>query len=766
MKKSINEVTIIGSGVMGGGIAVLLTGAGLRVNLLDIVPPALGDDDIKKGLTTESKAFRNKFASTSLKNLKKSFYDQSLADNIYVGNIEDDLDKITSSDWVIEVVVERLDIKQNVFKTIAAARTPGTIVSTNTSGLSVNEICKGFDDEFRAHFLGTHFFNPPRFMKLFEVIPANDTLPEVLEIMETFAVNELGKGVVVAKDTPNFIGNRIGTYASVIGMKHMTEFGLNVVEVDNLTGPALGRPKTATFKTMDLVGIDIFGHVSHTMTSAFDGEEGQLFELPGFVKTLLDKKFLGNKTRQGFYKKDKALGNLVWDIAKEDYVPVEKVSTDLAKTALKSANKYETMVYDDSNEGKYCWAIMRDTLIYSAEKVPEITEDFKAIDDAMRWGYNWELGPFQIWDKIGLTKSIERMEAEGFTVPAWVKEVAQKDGKFYAAQGAKSPYISRDNVIKSSSDARLIDLGDGIVMIEPNTKNNVVTPGYFQFISDNLEEICANYKGLVMGASGANYGFGADLTYMAQSIEKNDFSTIKPLLKLFQETVLALKYCDIPVIGAPFKSALGGCLEVVLHTDKVVAPAETYMGLVEMGVGLIPGAGGSTELLYRGLVGKDRASLHERNAITEKVWKLVSNAAVSSSGFNAKTIGYLRDTDRIIMNEDALIDEAKKEALHLASNNYKAPAKRNIHVVGKEGKATIMYTLNAMRDGGYISEYDKFLSERLAYLLTGGDLATGQMVSEEYLLGVEAEVFFSLIQNPLTQDRIKHMLTTGKALRN
>lgn len=767
MSYNITKATVIGAGVMGSGIAGLLAAAGIPVRLLDIVPKELTGKEKSKGITEKSKAFRNRFATEGLKGINKILHDKSHKNLITVGNIEDNLKDIGDSDWIIEVIVERLEVKQSLMENISKYRKKGSIVGSNTSGISVNAIAAKLDNEFKSHFLGTHFFNPPRFMKLFEIIPTEDTSKEVVGYLVEFSENQLGKGAVLAKDTPNFIGNRIGTYAILSTINLMEKYGLSIGEVDALTGVALGRPKTATFKTLDLVGLDTVGHVAKNMYDSLTGEEKELFKTPNVITQLVEKGFLGNKTRGGFYKKDKKRNNFVWDVKTSDYVNFKRETNPIVKKALKTKNKYLAMVTGDDTVNKYAWETLREVLVYSAEKVPEIADDFRLIDDAMRWGYNWEKGPFEIWDSLGVIDTIKRMEEDGVKLPSWIDKIKEQ-GYFYSLEEKKSKYIdlAKAKVVKSDEYGNLLDLGDNIAYLELVTKGSTISGGAVDFISTALDEVEANFSGLVIGSRSGNFGFGADLKFVAEKVQEGKIDVIDAAIGKMGSVVMRMKYFKKPIVAAVQKMALGGSCELAMHCNFVVASSESYMGLVELGVGLIPGAGGTKEMAVRALAGKERDTVATRSAAVKKAWEVVAMATVSGSGFNAQSLGYLKPEHKIIMNEDSLLTVAKETALELIKNNFKPQRKVLINVPGKEGLGHIQYFLNAMTEGKFISEYDKFLATKLAHVMTGGDLETSTMVTEEYLFQLEKEAFMSLLKEEKTQARIMHMLTTGKPLRN
>ncbi len=778
MNFNINKVAVLGAGVMGAGIAAHMAGAGIPVLLMDIVPKTLDPKEEKKGLTLDSPIVRNRFAANGKAGVTnpraRAIYDKDFGDLIEVGNFEDDLHRISECDWIIEVILEDLTVKQNFFKEVAKYRRPGTIVSSNTSGVSINKITDGMTDEFKAHFLGTHFFNPPRYMKLFELIPNENTAPELMAYMSEFGTHKLGKGVVNAKDTPNFVGNRIGTYSIMTVLQQMEKFGFSVEKVDALTGQAIGRPKSATFKTMDMVGLDIVLKVAGNVISNIDdAEEIAKHEAPKWIVELIERGQLGNKTKQGVYKRDKVGGkkvNLVWDSKALEYVPSERVELDLVKAALKSDNKYKTMTDDQSEEGKFTWEVIKNVLLYSASKVPEIADDYKQIDNAMRWGFNWEIGPFQIWDMIGVEASVARMEKEGETVPEWVSARLSNGQKhFYDQATFSTPYLSlaayASSVIKENAGAALLDIGDGIACLKFKSKGNSITDEVMEMIHASVAEVESNYKGLVIANEGGNFSVGANLMQIAQLSQSQDWGELAKVIEKFQTANMALKYCRKPVVAAPYGMTLGGGAEVVMHSHTVTAHAETYMGLVEVGVGLIPAGGGTKEMLIRTTEGVGKANTGELIGHVRKAWESIATAKVSGSAHEAMKNMSMRKSDKVVMNSDYVIEKAKTQALHM-SQAFVPKRQEKIKVLGHTGRAALEYVSEFMYKGKFISEYDKYIADQVAYILTGGDVPAGIYVSEERILELEREVFVNLCKEEKTQQRIEHMLKTGKPLRN
>ncbi len=779
MKRTINKAAVIGAGVMGSGIAALLAGVGVQVLLLDIIP-ALGDGDKAKGVGESDPAYRNSLATNAIKNLANPkmpvLFDAAQADLITPGNIEDDLPKIADCDWVVEVISERLDLKQALFERVNQYRKPGSIVSTNTSGVSVTAIAEKMPLEFKQHFLGTHFFNPPRYMRLFEMIPLAETLPEVLDFMADYAENVLGKGVVVAKDTPNFIGNRIGVFSSASVIKLMKKYGYDPVKVDQLTGVVLGRPKVATFGLMDMVGLDIFSAVyGNLFKNLPEGAEKDFFEVPDFVAAMVQEGALGNKTKKGFYtnsfeggKKTKLARNL----ATGDYEPFVFEVPEVVAKVKKEDNPLAAFLYGDAEENRFAWEVIRDLLLYCAAKVPEIADDFRSIDRAMELGYNWEKGPFALWDTIGLARSVDKMKQEGAAVPAWVLDkLSRGEQSFYAPDDAQSQYIKfaepASEKLFDNSDASVWHIGDDVLCVEFHSRGNALSHKAVEMLVTATDALnTGKWAGMVIGNRGKFFSAGANLAEIAQFVLNNDWDGLTNEIGMLHAALMGIKYAVKPVVSAPFGMTLGGGAEAVMHSAEAVPFIELNMGLVEAGVGLIPGGGGCKESLIRVRERCDDDKPATLLPAVLKVWQRIAMAEVSTSAYDAVTKGILRRPDRVIMNTDALIDAAKTRVLQLAEKGYTPPVKRNITVLGDFGMAPMQFRIAAMKDGGFISEHDAYIAKKLAYVMTGGNVVSKTKVSEEYLLDLEKEGFASLCGEPKTQERVKHMLATGKPLRN
>lgn len=794
MTQHIKKAAVLGSGVMGSGIAAHLANIGIPTLLLDIVPKQLTDKEKVQNLTLADRQVRNRISEKAKQGLLKQkpaplISKQKMA-LIETGNLEDDLVRLSECDWIIEVVVENLVIKQQVYKKIDKHRRQGSIVSSNTSGISIEAMAEGRSEDFQKHFLGTHFFNPPRYLKLLEVIPTKKTDPEVLAFMKQFGEDVLGKGVVVAKDTPNFIANRIGTYGLLVTVQEMLTHGYRIGEVDSITGPVIGRPKSATFRTLDVVGLDTFIHVANNVYEQVEGEEKQSFKVPAFIEKMLEKGWLGSKSGQGFYlKKGKEILEL--NPKTFQYEPRKKLkatSIERSKQQKGLANRLKTIVYAEDRAGQLLWNILTPTLIYSAKLLGEIADDVVAIDRAMKWGFGWELGPFEMWDAIGVQKSIKVMESEGTVVPSWIKEMVAKgnhtfykeeDGDCYFYNGGEYQLIKenpkvmnlkrikkKQGVIKKNSGASLIDVGDGVALLEFHSPNNAIGPDSIQMIKTAIDEVEKNYKGLVIGNEGKNFCVGANLALILMEAQDDNLFEIDLMVRQFQEAMMKIKYCSKPVVAAPFAMTLGGGAEVCLPADHIQASIETYIGLVEVGVGLIPGGGGNKELYLRHLAGFPNGVDVDLQQIANRVFETIAMAKVSTSAEEARENNFLSMIDGVSVNADHLLYDAKQAVLALHQKGYRPPIRQKIPVVGATGYAALLLGAQAMYQSGYISDHDLMIAKKLAYVIAGGNVPFGTEVDEQYLLDLERKAFLSLIQEPKSQQRMQHMLVKGKPLRN
>ncbi|MBW1840844.1 MAG: enoyl-CoA hydratase/isomerase family protein [Deltaproteobacteria bacterium] len=801
MMRKIKNVAVIGSGVMGGGIAAHLASAGIETLLLDIVPFDLSDDEKNDPMA------RNRIVKAGLDTVLMSspalLMQKKDADRMAIGNLEDDFDRIANCDWIVEVVVENLKIKQDLFKRIETVRKKGAIVSSNTSGLPLKAMSEGLSLEFKQHFLGTHFFNPVRYMKLLEVIRGEETLPEIFEFMSEFGERVLGKGIVWAKDTPNFVGNRIGVQGMVKSMQLMLEDGLTIPEVDALFGPAMGRPKTAMFKTSDLVGLDTLGHVAkNTYELVVDDEARDSFRLPEFIGKMIEKNLLGKKTGGGFYKTDltpewKRIRKVIDPETLEyaEYDPPDFPCLAEAKAAKTLPEKIKAVVYGDDKGAGFAWKVVADNLIYAANRIPEIADTIVEIDRAMTWGFNLEMGPFETWDAIGVKTSVVKMEKEGFDVPEKVKKMIEsghasfyktEDGKVffydfetgaYRERQTSEKVISLDSLrsagktVKKCDSASLIDLGDDVFCFEFNTKMNILNTEVVAFAHDVFDYVDANGAGLVIGnqAGGMPGAFsaGADLTEMTTAIKEKRYSEVEALIDQLHAGVQKARYSNFPVVAAPYGMTLGGGCEICLSADKIVAHTDLYMGLVEIGVGLIPAGGGCLNLWKKFLDAVPEAVTDMDLAkLFIPVFMNIAMAKVSMSAAEARANGFLGPVDRIVFNRDYLIGEAKKEVLNMRDAGYAPPVKRKVKVLGQAAQGMINAEIFNMAEGKFVTEHDAFLAKRIAYVISGGDVRENSEIDENVILQLEKEAFIDFLKEEKTIARIEHMLKTGRPLRN
>jgi 3-hydroxyacyl-CoA dehydrogenase len=799
MVRRIKKAAVIGSGIMGGGIAALLAGAGVETLLLDIVPFDLKDEE------KNDPAQRNRIVKAGLDAALKAkpalFFTKADASLISTGNLEDDFDKLADCDWIVEVVVENLKIKQDLFKRIDGVRKESAVVSSNTSGIPLKDMSEGLSEGFRKHFLGTHFFNPVRYMHLLEIIPGEETEKEILDFMADYGERILGKGIVWAKDTPNFVGNRIGIHGIGKAMQMMLEDGLTIPEVDALFGPPQGRPKTAIFKTSDLVGLDTMTHVSdNTYDACTEDEERDVFKIPEFVKTMVENKLLGNKTKAGFYKTEltpewKKIRKVI-DPATGEYSEFEKPSfpcLDAAKKATTLADKLKAVLYGDDKGAKYAWKVAAGGFIYSANRIPEISDTVVEIDNAMKWGYNFELGPFETWDAIGVKEAAEKMEKDGMTVPENVKKMLASGAEsFYKLENGKKMYydfasgeykaiqvsaqiLDLDNfkaenkVVKTSNSCSLIDIGDGVFNLEFHSKMNALNKEMVDFMAEAGEYVDENGVGMVIGnqASGmpAAFSAGGDLAFMLGLAKEGKFQEINDFIADVHTGIMATRYAKYPVVAAPFGLALGGGCEVCLSADKIVAHADLFMGLVEIGAGLVPGGCGMINLWRKFIESvPPSAKLTDMGAFFIPAFMSVAQAKVSMSAAQAVKNGFLGPKDRIVFNKDYLIGEAKKEVLKMVEDGYAPPKKTKIPVFGREAHGMLWAEMNNMRGGGYITPHMETIAKKAAFCMSGGDVPQGTKVSEEYLMKLEREAFVDLWRTENTQKMAEHMMKTGKPL--
>lgn len=801
MNRIIRKVAVLGSGVMGSRIACHFANIGCQVVLLDIVPRELLPEEEKKGLTLESKAVRNRIVNSSLEFALKSnpspIYSKSFASRIQTGNFDDNMDLIKDCDWTIEVVIERLDIKKLVFDSVEKHRKEGTLITSNTSGIPIHMMLEGRSDDFKKHFCGTHFFNPPRYLQLLEIIPTPQTDPEVIDFLMDYGSRFLGKKTVLCKDTPAFIANRVGVY-SIMSLFHVVqEMDLTVEEVDKLTGPVLGRPKSATFRTCDVVGLDTLVHVANGLkANCPNDEEKGSFELPAYIAKMVENQWLGSKSGQGFYKKvkkeDGSSEILTLDLKTLEYRSAIKAkfpTLEMTKSVddLKQRTKMLFMGMDKA--GEFYRKIFGGLFAYVANRIPEISDDFYKVDDALRAGFGWEMGPFEVWDLIGLDQGLKLISDNNKTLASWISEMkAAGCTTFYKTENGKRLYYSSisksyelipgtedlvvldalrdENKVWGNADTTIVNLGDGILNLEFHTKMNTIGGGVIEGMNKAIDLAEKEYKGLIISNTGQNFSAGANVGMIFMMAAEQDYDELNFAVKTFQDTMMRVRYSNIPVIVAPHNLCLGGGCEMSMHADKVVAHAELYMGLVEFGVGLIPGGGGSKEFAKR-LSDELKAGDIKINRLRER-FLTIGQAKVSTSAEEAFELGYLRKgIDEIVVSRDHHLARAKMACLELAEAGYVAPKReKNVSVLGQEGLGIVYVGANSMLSGNYMSDHDRVISEKLGYVLCGGDLSENTLVSEQYLLDIERKAFVELCQQRKTLERLESLVKSGKILRN
>lgn len=795
-KRSINKIAIIGSGIMGSGIACHFANIGVKVLLLDIIPNELNDKEKSLGLSLEDKAVRNRIVNNSLKNAFKSkpspIYSQKFSNRISTGNIEDDLHKIKDVDWIMEVVVEKLDIKKKVFDKIEKYRSKGTIISSNTSGIPIKFMSEGRSEDFQRHFCGTHFFNPARYLKLFEIIPGPKTDNNVINFLNIYSEKFLGKTPVIAKDTPAFIGNRIGIFG-IQSLFHIVQsLNLSIEEVDKLTGPVIGRPKSATFRTVDVVGLDTLVHVANGIYKNCPNDEAHnLFKLPDFISKMLENKWLGSKSGQGFYKKEGKKINVL-DLKTLEYNDKKRVrfeTLEQTKSIENIIDRFKILVNGKDKAGEFYRKNFAAMFAYVSNRIPEISDDLYKIDDAMKAGFGWEHGPFKIWDAVGVSFGLDLIKKEGLSAAKWVSDMIDNDiDNFYSIKDGISffynlsdkkhvkipgqdAFIILDNIRESkevfkNSGVVIEDLGDGILNCEFRSKMNTIGGDVLNGLNKAVDLAEKNYQGLVIGNQGANFSVGANIGMIFMMAVEQEYDELNAAIKYFQDTMMRMRYSSIPTVAAPHGMTLGGGCELSMHADMIVAASETYIGLVEFGVGLIPGGGGSKEMAMRASDSFQKNDV-ELN-ILQEYFLTIGMAKVSTSGYEAFDLGILqKGKDKIIVNKDRQLATAKAYAKLMYYQGYTKPIKRSdIKVLGKQALGMFLVGTDSMQASKYISQHDQKIANKLAYVMAGGDLSEPSMVSEQYLLDIEREAFLSLCTERKTLERIQHMLKTGKPLRN
>jgi 3-hydroxyacyl-CoA dehydrogenase len=801
MKRTIKKVAVIGSGVMGSRIACHFANIGVQALLLDIVPKELRDDEKKKGLALTDKAVRNRIVNEALAAAIKSnpspIYSKAFLSRIVTGNLEDDIAAVSTCDWIIEVVSENPAIKKVVFDQLEKARKPGTLITSNTSGIPLHMLAQGRGEDFQKNFCGTHFFNPPRYLRLLEIIPTPKTDPEVVDFLMHYGDLHLGKTTVLCKDTPAFIANRIGVYG-IMALFHLVEkMGLTVEEVDKLTGPVLGRPKSATFRTCDVVGLDTLVNVANGLKANVPNDEAKdLFTLPGYVAKMNESKWLGDKTGQGFYKKVKNKDGkseiLALDLTTLEYKPSQKVkfaTLEAAKMVDSVAGRMKVLAGGKDKAGDFYRTSFIGLFAYVSNRIPEISDELYRIDDAMRAGFGWQLGPFETWDAIGVQAGIEMMEKAGNKPAAWVYDMLKKGcTSFYKLEnGAKKYYdiptssyktipgtegfllldnFRQNKTVWKNAGVTVTDIGDGILNAEFHTKMNSIGGEVIEGMNKTIEIAEKDFRGLVVSNEGDNFSAGANVALIFSMAIEQDWEELDMAIRVFQNANMRVRYSSIPVVVAPHSLALGGSCEMAMHSDKVQIYAETYMGLVEFGVGLIPGGGGTKEMAVRISDSLAEGDI-ELNLLREK-FLTIGMAKVSTSAYEAFDLGYLRKGhDEVTVNRSRLLTDAKASAIQLAEEGYTQPVMRNdIKVLGKQGLGMVYVGADVMMNGHYMSEHDKKISLKLGYVICGGDLSAPTLVSEQYLLDLEREAFMSLCGEKKTLERIQSILNGGKILRN
>ncbi len=799
MNRNIRKVAVLGSGVMGSAIACHFANIGCAVLLLDIAPRELNDEEKAKGLSLDDPRVKNRIVQSSfdrsIKSNPKPLFSQKFASRISLGNFSDDMPKIKDYDWIIEVVVENLDIKKKVYTEVEKYRTPGTLVTSNTSGIPIHLMAEGRSENFKKNFCGTHFFNPPRYLKLFEVIPTPHTYPEVTKFLLHYGDLYLGKTTVLCKDTPAFIGNRVGVWGLLKVIDSMQKLGLNVDEIDKLTGPVIGRPKSATFRTSDLVGLDTLVKVANNLYAGLpDDEARDMFKLPDVVAKLEENKWLGDKTGQGFYKKTKdAKGKteiLTLDLNTLEYKPKTKANfatLETTKTIDNLKDRFKVLLAGKDKAGEFYRDAFYGLFQYASNRIPEISDELFRIDDAVCAGFGWDLGPFQTWDAVGVEKSMKAMEEAGYKPAQWVYDmVSAGNTSFYKVQDGLNTYYDipsksykqipgaedfiilenlSENVVWKNADSKITDIGDGVINFSWSSKSYTLGSAVIEGMNYAIGLAEKDYRGLVIGHQGSDFSLGANLGLVFMYAIEQDYDELDFMVRAFQNSVMRIRYSSVPVVVAPHGRTLGGGCEMTMHADLAQAAAETYIGLVEVGVGLIPGGGGTKEFTKRVSDSLQEGDI-ELNAL-QNAFMNIATAKVALSAEEAREMGVLRRMDRISMNKDRQIADAKSAVLELADAGYTMPVQAtNFKVQGKTGMALFAAGVNGMKMGRYISEHDEKIAMKIANVMCGGELSYAQEVSEQYLLDLEREAFVSLCGEKKTLERIQSILTGGKPLRN
>lgn len=799
MNRTIRRVAVLGSGVMGSRIACHFANIGLDVLLLDIAPKELTDDEKKKGLSLEHPAVKNRIVNSAFDAAVRSnpapLFSKKFASRIKLGNFADDMASIKNYDWTIEVVVENLDIKKKIYDEVEKFRKPGTLITSNTSGIPIHLMAEGRSEDFQKHFCGTHFFNPPRYLKLLEIIPTEKTDPEIVKFLMRYGDLYLGKTTVLCKDTPAFIANRVGIFGIMKVVDSMRKFDLNVDEIDKLTGPVIGRPKSATFRTSDVVGLDTLVKVANNLYAGLPKDEGRdMFKLPDVINKLEQNKWLGDKTGQGFYKKTKnAKGEteiLTLDLKTLEYKPKAKAkfsTLETTKTIDNLKERFKVLLAGKDKAGEFYRDSFFGLFQYVSNRIPEIADELYKIDDAVCAGFGWELGPFETWDAVGVDRTVNEMEAAGYRANEWVYEMlAAGHRSFYKVEDGQKKYYDipsksyksisgkeafiilenlSNNIVWKNAESKIIDLGDGVLNFSWHSKSYTLGSAVMEGLNKSIDLAEKSHRGLVVGHQGADFSLGANLGLVFMYAIEQDYDDIDFMVRAFQNTVMRLRYSSIPVVVCPQGRTLGGGCEMTLHADIAQAAAETYIGLVEVGVGLIPGGGGTKEFTKR-VSDRLQEGDVELNAL-QNAFMNIATAKVATSAEEAREMFILRDIDRVSMNRERQIADAKQAVIDLSDAGYTMPTPaKNIKVQGRAGMALFMAGVNGMRMGNYITDHDAKIAMKIANVMCGGDLTAPQEVSEQYLLELEREAFVSLCGEKKTLERIQSILTGGKPLRN
>ncbi len=791
-KRIIKKVAVLGSGVMGSRIACHFAGIGVQVLLLDMVP--------REAMDTDNRQLRNKIVNDSLQAALKSnpspVYTKDVVKKITTGNFDDNLKDISSCDWVIEVVVERLDIKQSLYDKLEQFRKPGTLITSNTSGIPIHALSEGRSEDFKKHFCGTHFFNPPRYLRLLEIIPTPSTDPEVVDFLMHYGDLFLGKTTVLAKDTPAFIANRIGVYGMMAIFGLIEKLGLTIDEVDALTGPLIGRPKSATFRTADVVGIDTLVKVANGVyDNCPDDEQKNAFQIPAWLNKVVENKWLGDKTGQGFFKKTKGSSGekeiLTLNLSTLEYGPRQKprfASVDAAKPVEDLKQRIKMLVASQDKAGEFLRQFHYGLFSYISNRIPEISDEVYRIDDAMKAGFGWEIGAFESWDVLGVERTVAAMKTAGFNVAPWVEEMLAAGNKsFYKVEAGKTLVYDpasksykaipgtdefiilsnyNDKIVWKNNSAMVYDIRDDVLALQWNTKMNSIGGDVLAGINKAIELAEKNYKGLVIANEGPNFSAGANVGMIFMLAIEQEYDELDMAIRLFQNTMMRARYSSVPVVVAHHGLSLGGACELSLHSDKVCAAAETYVGLVELGVGLIPGGGGTKEFVLRA---SDEMHMDEPETITLKNRFLtIATAKVATSAFEAYELGiYRKGLDEVVLNQSRRVSEAKRSVIEISDSGYVMPVQRkDIKVLGRSALGALYAGIHGMRTANYATEHDSFVAKKLAYVMCGGDLSEPSFVSEQYLLDLEREAFLSLCGEKKTLERIQSVLKSGKPVRN